>query len=144
MWHLLSMKHIFRREYSFLIYTEKRKEEKIEFELSSWRHKIQLIKVMCLIDNSKYWPIPILHNNTTTIYNDVNVPRCHTENLSYEDIFFPSKYTLLLFSRFYFFGHKYKRRDFLWEGAFAPVAPPSATCLDYHYIKLQTESYRLS
>ena len=51
---LLSMKHIFRREYSFLIYTEKRKEEKIEFEQSSWRHKIQLIKVMCLIDNSQY------------------------------------------------------------------------------------------
>ena len=35
-------------------YTEKRKEEKIEFEKSSWRHKIQLKKVMCLIDNSKY------------------------------------------------------------------------------------------
>ena len=46
--------HIFRREYSFLIYKEKRKEENIEFEQSSWRHKIQLIKVMCLIDNSKY------------------------------------------------------------------------------------------
>ena len=41
--------HIFRSEYSFHIYTEKRKEEKIEFEQSSWRHKIQLIKVMCLI-----------------------------------------------------------------------------------------------
>ena len=46
--------HIFRREYSFLIYKEKRQEEKIEFEQSSWLHKIQLIKVMCLIDNSKY------------------------------------------------------------------------------------------
>ena len=46
--------NIFRREYSFLIYKEKRKEENIEFEQSSWRHKIQLIKVMCLIDNSKY------------------------------------------------------------------------------------------
>ena len=52
--HLLSMKYIFRREYSFLIYTEKRKEEKIEFEQSSWRYKIQLIKVMCLIDHSQY------------------------------------------------------------------------------------------
>ena len=28
--------HIFRREFSFLIYTEKRKEEKTEFERSSW------------------------------------------------------------------------------------------------------------
>ena len=45
---------IFRREYSFLIYKVKRKEEKIEFEQSSWRHKIRLIKVVCLIDNSKY------------------------------------------------------------------------------------------
>ena len=51
---IFSETHIFRREYSFLIYTEKRKEEKIDFEKSSWGHKIQLIKVMCLIDNSKY------------------------------------------------------------------------------------------
>ena len=40
--HLFSMKHIFRREFSFLIYTEKRKEEKTEFERSSWWHKIRL------------------------------------------------------------------------------------------------------
>ena len=40
--HLFSMKHIFRREISFLIYTEKRKEEKTEFERSSWWHKIRL------------------------------------------------------------------------------------------------------
>ena len=46
--------HIFRKEYSFLIYTEKRKEEKFELEQSSWRHKIELIKVMCLTDNWKY------------------------------------------------------------------------------------------
>ena len=28
--------HIFRREYSFLIYKEKRKEEKLEFGQPSW------------------------------------------------------------------------------------------------------------
>ena len=56
--------HIFRKEYSFLIYTEKRKEGKTEFE-QSWRHKIQLIKVMYLIDNSKHKPIRILHNTAT-------------------------------------------------------------------------------
>ena len=51
---IFNEKHIFRREYSFPMYKEKRKEEKIEFEQSSWRHKVQLIKVMRLIDNSKY------------------------------------------------------------------------------------------
>ena len=47
--------HIFREEYSFLIYTEKRKEEKSELK-QSWRHEIQVmcLKVVCLIDNSKY------------------------------------------------------------------------------------------
>ena len=34
--------HVFRREFSFFIYTEKRKEEKTEFEQSSWWHKIRL------------------------------------------------------------------------------------------------------
>ena len=63
------------------------------------------------------------------LFNDVNVPRCHTENFSYENIFFPFKYTLLLFSWFYFFGHKCKGHNFLGPGAFAPVAPPSTTCL---------------
>ena len=63
------------------------------------------------------------------LFNDVNVPRCHTENLSYAIIFISFKYTLLLFSRFYFFGCKYKGHEFLRAGAFAPVAPPSATRL---------------
>ena len=63
------------------------------------------------------------------LFNDVSVPRCHTENLSYGNIFIPFKNTLLLYSRFYFFGHKYKGHDFLRAGAFAPVAPPSATRL---------------
>ena len=51
--HLLSMKHIILEENTASLSLEK-KEEKIEFEQSSWRHKIQLIKVMCLIDNLKY------------------------------------------------------------------------------------------
>ena len=62
------------------------------------------------------------------LFNDVNVPRCHTENLSYENIFSPFKYTLLLFFTV-FFGHKYKGHDLLSASAFAPVAPPSATLL---------------
>ena len=63
------------------------------------------------------------------LFNDVNVPRCLTENLSYQNIFIPFKYTLLLFSRFYFLGQKYKGHDFLRAGAFSSVAPPSATRL---------------
>ena len=51
--HLLSMKHVFLEENTASLSIQK-KEEKIEFEQSSWRHKIQLMKVMCLIDNSKY------------------------------------------------------------------------------------------
>ena len=56
------------------------------------------------------------------LFNDVNVPRCHTENLSYENIFIPFKYTLLLFSQSYFFRHKYKGHDFFRSGALVPVA----------------------
>ena len=61
------------------------------------------------------------------LFNDVKVPHCHTENLSFENIFSPFKYSLLLFSRFYFLGYKYKGHDFLRADAFAPVASPSAT-----------------
>ena len=63
------------------------------------------------------------------LFSDANVPRCHTGNLSYENIFIPFKYTLLLFPCFYFLGHKYQGHDFLKTGAFAPVAPASATRL---------------
>ena len=63
------------------------------------------------------------------LFNDVKVPRCHTENLSFENIFIPFKYSLLLFSRFYGLGYKHKGHGFLRAGAFAPVAPPSATRL---------------
>ena len=54
--HLFSMKHKFLEENtaSLSIRKKERKKEKIEFEQSSWRHKIGLIKVVCLIDNSKY------------------------------------------------------------------------------------------
>ena len=51
--HLLSMKHVFLEENTASLSIQK-KEEKIEFEQSSWRHKIQLMKVLCLIDNSNY------------------------------------------------------------------------------------------
>ena len=36
------------------------------------------------------------------LFNGVNVPRCHTENISSQNIFIPFKYTLLLFSQFIF------------------------------------------
>ena len=35
--------------------------------------------------------------------------------------------SMLLFTQFYFFGHKYKGHDFIRAGPFASVAPPSAT-----------------
>ena len=62
-------------------------------------------------------------------FNDVSFPGCHTENLPYENTFILFKYSWLVFSSFYFFGHKYKGHNFLWAGAFAPVAPLSATRL---------------
>ena len=53
--HLFSMKHIFLEENTASISTQrKERKKKFAFQQSSWRHKIQLIKVMCLIDNSKY------------------------------------------------------------------------------------------
>ena len=41
---------------------------------------------------------------------------------------------LSFFSRFYFFGHKYKGHDFLQAVGFAPVASPSATRLNTNNI----------
>ena len=58
------------------------------------------------------------------LFNDVNIPRCQTENLSYENIFILFQ---CYFLQFYFLGHKYKGHDFIRAGPFAPVAPPSAT-----------------
>ena len=73
-----------------------------------------------IIQNTKPFEYYVIQQ----LFNYVNVPRCHTENLSYENIFFPFKYTLLLYSRFYFLGQKYKGHYFPRTGAFAPVAPP--------------------
>ena len=70
------------------------------------------------------------------LFNDVQVPRCHTENLSFENIFIPFKCSLLLFSRFYVLGYKYKRRDFLRAGTFAPVVSPSVTRLALRHVLL--------
>ena len=61
--HLFSIKHIFLEvNTASLSIQKKEKKKKFEFEQPSWLHKIQLIKIMCLIDNSKYEPIPILHS----------------------------------------------------------------------------------
>ena len=45
------------------------------------------------------------------LFNHVNVLCCHTENLSFGNIFIPFKYSLLLFSRFYVLGYKYKGHE---------------------------------
>ena len=42
------------------------------------------------------------------LFNDVKVPRCHTENLSFENIFIPFKYSLLFFHGFMFWGTNIK------------------------------------
>ena len=53
--HLFSMKHIFFEVNTAFLSIEKKERKKIfKFEQSSWRHKIQLIKIMCLVDNSKH------------------------------------------------------------------------------------------
>ena len=70
------------------------------------------------------------------LFNNVKVPRCHTENLSFENIFIPYKHSLLLFPRFYVLGYKYKGRDFLRAGTFAPVVSPLATRLALRHVLL--------
>ena len=54
------------------------------------------------------WGYPTLLISWFINFNDVNVPRCHTENLSYENIFILFKYTGLVFSCFYFWGTNIK------------------------------------
>ena len=107
---------------------QKRKEEKIWIRIIVLATQNSMNKKrvsQLIIRNTNQFEYYIIQR----LFNDENVPCCHTENLSYEIIFIPFKYTLLLFSRFYFFRHKYKGHDFLRAGAFAPVAPPSTTCL---------------
>ena len=63
-------------------------------------------KNVCLLiiqntDRFKYYIIQQL-------FNDVKVPRCHTENLSFENIFIPFKYSLLFFHGFMFWGTNIK------------------------------------
>ena len=58
------------------------------------------------------------------LFNDVNVPRCHTENLSYENIFFPFKYILLLLSQFCFLGTNIKGTIFSGRVRSHPPHPP--------------------
>ena len=53
--YLFSMKHIFFEVNTAFLSIEKKERKKIfKFEQSSWRHKIQLIKIMCLVDTSKH------------------------------------------------------------------------------------------
>ena len=53
--HLFSVKHIFLEENTVSLSIQKKRGRKsFEFEQSSSRRKIQLLKVMCLIDNSEY------------------------------------------------------------------------------------------
>ena len=66
------------------------------------------------------------------LFNYVNVPLCHTENLSYENKFIPFKYTFRLNRRFFFHAFIFlgtNIKDTIFSGAFAPVEPPSATRL---------------
>ena len=53
--HLFSMKQIFFEVNTILLSIQKKeRNKKFEFEQSSWQHKIQLIRIMCLIDDSKH------------------------------------------------------------------------------------------
>ena len=122
--HLFSMKHIFLgvSTASSSIHKKERKK-KLEFEQSFWRDKIQWIKRMCvklIIRNTnrcKYYLIPQL-------FNDVKVPHCHTENLSFENIFSPFKYSLLLFQGFIFWGTNIKGTIFSGRVRSHPSHPP--------------------
>ena len=107
--------HIFGSEYSFLIYPEKRKK-KFEFIWATQNPMNKKNVCQLTIRNTNRFEYYI----TQQLLNDVNVSRCHTETLSYENMFIPFKYTLLLFSRFYFLGYKYEGHDFLRAGAFVP------------------------
>ena len=80
---------------------------------------------------------PFEYYRIQQLFNNVKVPRWHTENLSFENIFSPFKYSLLLFSWFYVLGYKYKGHDILRAGAFAPFAPPSTTRLVWCQVFLQ-------
>ena len=55
--HLFSMKHKFLEENTASLSIRRKEEEKIEFEQSSWRHKIRLIKVVLTLTLliSEFW-----------------------------------------------------------------------------------------
>ena len=101
---------IFRSKYSFLIYTEKRKEEKkIEFEILATQ-----------IRNTNRFKSYIIQQ----LFNDVNVPRCHTRNLSYENIFITFKNTFFFFHAFIFLGTNMKGTIFPGRVRSHPSHPP--------------------
>ena len=122
---------IFRSEYSFLIYTEKRKEGK------NWIQTVILATQNSMNQKNVCEPIRILHNtfeyyviqqhNTTTnnmqaflvVIQKTFLTRIYSLHLNILCFFF----TLLVF------WAQIKWHDFLRAGAFAPDAPPSATRL---------------
>ena len=140
--HLFSLKHIFLEENTASLSIQKKPSgyrtsfgRPMDVYMKSglhidvhWTSKGRLMPIGK--KGRKNWIGTIILATQNSIKQLFNVPRCHSENLSYENIFLPFKYTFLLFLRFYFFAHKYKGHDFLRASAFAPVAPPSTTCLN--------------
>ena len=61
------------------------------------------------------------------LFNDINLPFCHTENLFYKNIFIPFKYTLLLFSRVCSLGTNLNGTIFSWRVRSRPSHPLSYT-----------------
>ena len=67
---------------------------------------------------------PFEYYITQQLFNDVNVPGCHTKNLSYENIFFLFNYILLLFHGFIFLGTNIKGKIFSGRVRSHPSHPP--------------------
>ena len=86
--HLFSMRHIFLEENTASLSIQKKESKK---KLNSNNHT----------GDTKFNHYrntnPFKYYIIQQLFNDVNVSRCHTENFSYENIFFPFKYNLLLF-----------------------------------------------
>ena len=121
------MKHTFLEVNTASLSIQKKRKKKFEFIWAAQNPMNKKNVCQLIIRNTNRFEYYI----TQQLLNDVNVSRCHTETLSYENMFIPLKYTLLLFSRFYFLGYKYEGHDFLRAGAFAPPELASATRLSY-------------
>ena len=93
--HLFSMKHIFLEENTASLSIQKKEGRK------NW------IRTIILATQNSF--------NKSNVFNW----------LPYENIFFPFKYTLLLFSRFYFLGTNIKGTIFSGQVRSHPLHPPS-------------------